>query len=73
MNIYQEALDRVRENLRELASSEYYGSSDLATLQELVGLLEKYEIEDLVELEIALEQYYHRYDKVETRRVDSNE
>jgi len=27
----------------------------------------------LGELEIALNQYYHRYDKVETRRVDSDE
>ena len=35
-------------------------------------LLEKYEIKDLVELEIALNQYYHRYDKVETRRVNDN-
>ena len=35
-------------------------------------LLEKYEIEDLSELEIALDQYYHRYDKVETRRVKDN-
>ena len=37
------------------------------------NLLEKYEIEDLTELEIALDQYYHRYDKVETRRVENNE
>lgn len=36
-------------------------------------LMEKYDIEDLVELEIALDQYYHRHDKVETRRVDSDE
>ena len=36
---------------------------------ELEDLLEKYEIKDLAELEIALDQYYHRYDKVETRRV----
>ena len=35
-------------------------------------LLEKYEIKNLAELEIALDQYYHRYDNVETRRVDSN-
>lgn len=28
---------------------------------------------DLTELEIALDQYYHRYDKVETRRVEENE
>ena len=41
-------------------------------LGKLEDLMEKYEIEDLVELEIALDQYYHRYDKVETRRVDNN-
>lgn len=41
-------------------------------LGKLEDLLEKYGIEDLVELEIALEQYYHRYDKVEIRRVDNN-
>ena len=38
-------------------------------LFQLEDLLEKYEIKDLAELEIALDQYYHRYDKVETRRV----
>lgn len=43
------------------------------TLGKVEDLLEKYEIEDLVEMEIALDQYYHRYDKVETRRVDRNE
>ena len=42
-------------------------------LFQLEDLLEKYEIEDLSELEIALDQYYHRYDKVETRRVNDNE
>ena len=42
-------------------------------LGELEDLLEKYEIKDLSELEIALDQYYHRYDKVETRRVNDNE
>ena len=41
-------------------------------LQSIEDLLEKYEIEDLSELEIALDQYYHRYDKVETRRVKDN-
>lgn len=46
---------------------------DLDRLEKLENLLEKYEIEDLSELEIALDQYYHRYDKVETRRVDNNE
>ena len=39
------------------------------TIGKLEDLLEKYEIKDLAELEIALDQYYHRYDKVETRRV----
>ena len=42
-------------------------------LYALEDLLEKYEIEDLVELEIALDQYYHRYDKVETRRMKNND
>ena len=42
-------------------------------LGKLEDLLEKYEIEDLVELEIALDQYYHRYDNVQTRRVDKND
>ena len=41
-------------------------------LGKLEDLLEKYEIKDLAELEIALDQYYHRYDKVETRRVNDN-
>lgn len=36
------------------------------------NLMEKYGIKDLVELEIALDKYYHRYDKVETRRVEKN-
>ena len=36
------------------------------------NLLEKYEIEDLSELEIALDYYYHRYDNVQTRRVNNN-
>ena len=43
------------------------------TLGKVEDLMGKYEIEDLVEMEIALDQYYHRYDKVETRRVDRNE
>lgn len=42
-------------------------------LEELENLLKKYEIKDLVELEIALDQYYHRYDNVETRRVKDND
>lgn len=42
-------------------------------LYKIEDLLEKYEIEDLAELEIALDQCYHRYDKVETRRVKNND
>lgn len=41
-------------------------------LSKYEDLMEKYEIEDLEELEIALDQYYHRYDKVETRRANDN-
>ena len=41
-------------------------------LGKLEDLLEKYEIEDLAELEIALDQYYHRYDNVQTKRVKNN-
>ena len=43
------------------------------TLGKVEDLLEKYEIEDLSELEIALDQYYHRHDNVQTRRVGDNE
>ena len=43
------------------------------TLGKVEDLLEKYEIEDLAELEIALDQYYHRCDNAQTRRVDDNE
>lgn len=42
-------------------------------LQKFEDLFEKYEIENLTELEIALDQYYHRADNVQTRRVDKNE
>ena len=42
------------------------------TLGKVEDLMGKYDIEDLTEMEIALDQYYHRYDKVETRRVASN-
>lgn len=42
-------------------------------LGKLEDLMEKYKINDLVELEIALDYYEHRYDKIETRRIDNNE
>lgn len=59
-----------RENWKEIGRMEYAWANKL---QKIENLLEKYEIEDLSELEIALDQYYHRYDKVETRRVNDNE
>ena len=42
-------------------------------LSKYEDLMEKYGIEDLIELEIILDKYYHRYDKVETRRAENNE
>ena len=42
-------------------------------LGQIEDLMEKYNINDLVELEIALDEYDHRYDDVQTRRVDENE
>ena len=50
----------------------FKGQQDFDRLEKLEDLLEKYEIEDLSELEIALDQYYHRYDNVQTRRVKNN-
>lgn len=38
-------------------------------LGKLEDLMEKYEIEDLIDLEIALVYYYHRFDGVHTERV----
>lgn len=42
-------------------------------LGKIENLMEKYKINDLTELEIALDYYEHRYDKVETRRANKNE
>lgn len=58
-------------NLTEALDEER--SLSLHKLHTLENLMKKYEIEDLAELEIALDQYYHKYDKTKTRRVDSNE
>lgn len=40
-------------------------------LGKIEDLMEKYEIEDLTDLEIALDYYYHRFDGVHTERVDN--
>lgn len=42
-------------------------------LGQLEDLMEQYNINDLAELKIVLDYYEHRYDKVETRRMDNNE
>ena len=42
----------------------------LNKLGKIEDLMEKYEIEDLAELTIALDYYDHRYDNVQTRRVE---
>ena len=46
---------------------------ELERLAKIDKLLEEYEIDDLLELELALSDYYHRYDDVETRMVNINE
>lgn len=47
-----------------------YVSEIMNKLGQLEDLMEKYEINDLTDLEIALNYYDHRYDDVQTRRVD---
>lgn len=39
-------------------------------LGKVEDLMDKYNINDLVDLEIALDYYEHRYDKVETRKIE---
>ena len=48
-------------------------SEVMKKLGKLEDLMEKYEIEDLTDLEIALDYYDHRFDDVQTRRIDENE
>ena len=44
--------------------------NEIATkLGKLEDLMEKYEITDLIDLEIALDYYYHRFNGVHTERV----
>lgn len=77
-----EALDKVFYDLRGLKETfneqltaedeERYEEikEELERLAKIDKLLEEYEIDDLLELDLALFDYYHRYDSVETRRVD---
>lgn len=60
----------IRYDLENLQQVDIKANNKLGKIEDL---MEKYEIEDLVELEIALDQYFHRHDKVETRRVNNNE
>lgn len=50
-----------------------YVSEIMNKLGQLEDLMEKYNIDNLTDLEIALNYYDHRYDDVQTRRVDENE
>ena len=59
------------EYLDQIKNAPTYGEI-YKRLSKYEDLMEKYEIEDLAELEIALDQYYHRYDNVQTRRVNDN-
>lgn len=81
MNKGVEALDKVFYDLRGLKETfnEQLTTEDeerhdtikqeLERLAKIDKLLEEYEIDDLLELDLALFDYYHRYDDVETRRV----
>ena len=54
----------------------YYGngSKEITNkLGQIEDILEEYDIEDLTELKIALDYFEHRYDKVETRRMDNKD
>lgn len=41
-------------------------------LGQIEDLMEKYNIDNLVDLEIALNYYNHRYDDVQTRRMNND-
>lgn len=51
----------------ELNNSNYMDVTD--KLGKIEDLMEKYDIEDLIDLEIALDYYYHRFDGLHTERV----
>lgn len=52
----------------EVIGNEYKAFQKLSNLEDL---MKKYEIEDLTDLEIALDYYYHRFDGLHTERVDN--
>ena len=54
--VYQYGYDNVRKDIYN-------------KLGKIEDLMEKYDIEDLTDLEIALDYYYHRFDGVHTERV----
>ena len=79
------ALDKVFYDLRQLKESfnEQLTTEDeerqetikqeLERLAKIDKLFEEYDIEDILDLDLALYEYYHRYDSIETRRVNINE
>lgn len=77
--VYTRGLKSRSEYVSPYKEDLYHPNTNVSRMQvydklgRIEDLMQKYEIEDLVELEKALDQYYHRYDNIQTRRVDSNE
>lgn len=53
-----------------LVAHDYHLYNKLGKIEDL---MEKYNIEDLTDLEIALDYYNHRFDGLHTERVDKDE
>ena len=51
------------------SSYDNYYDDIFIKLGKIEDLMEKYDIEDLTDLEIALDYYHHRFDGVHTERV----
>ena len=65
-----EYTEEERKKPREMATILKNVSLKLANIEDL---MEKYDIEDLTDLEIALDYYYHRFDGLHTERVGNDE
>ena len=67
---YDEFIEVSKEEYHELSRNIPDYKVIYNKLGKIEDLLEKYEIEDLNDLEIALCYYYHRFDGLHTERVD---
>ena len=65
-----EFLEVTKEQYRELSRNIPDYRIIYNKLGKLEDLMEKYELEDLIDLEIALDYYNHRFDGLHTERVD---